>query len=323
MIYVAGSIGPSAGWQEPTVLFSNLPYPELVPTLAAQVAAVMGFWNEYLPKASLVFMLAPAALWLFSFARRSLGFLMLLLLLPFALSSLMPEGLFTWMWNGYMDGYLALYFAIAMLLLGRYASGSGSIDVISAVCILLTIPNIKTEGSVAAAAGLPAVVWVLLANHDRGSSIRVWGARWKYIIAILGGLLPVVLWSAYLRQWGLVSDPQRYGAQLIPRLSQRIFDGSLRLILVHMWTAAQGALLLLGILLCAYLAWNRRLPKESLPGLLGGGLHGLGVIGIYLLTPFSVQWLVDTSLHRVMLSVIACLYVASYFLLDHLETEPG
>ena len=112
MIYVAGSIGRSAGWQHPSIGFSHPDYPNLIPALAAQITNMLGFWNEYIPKISLLFMLIPAVVWLFTFARRSFSFVILLLLIPFSFA----PGI----WNGYMDGYFALYFSIAMLLFGRY-----------------------------------------------------------------------------------------------------------------------------------------------------------------------------------------------------------
>jgi hypothetical protein len=83
MIYEANSIGLSAGWQHPSIIFSHPDYPKLLPALAAQVTYVMGFWNEYIPKTSLFFMLVPGVIWLFTFARRSFSFAILFFLIPF------------------------------------------------------------------------------------------------------------------------------------------------------------------------------------------------------------------------------------------------
>ncbi len=92
MIYVAGSFSQATGWTHPSAAWSHVHYPNLVPVLAAQVAYLKGFWNEYLPKAALIFVLVPAVLWLFTFARRSMSFALLLMLLPFSLGELqMPS----------------------------------------------------------------------------------------------------------------------------------------------------------------------------------------------------------------------------------------
>jgi hypothetical protein len=82
MIYTEGALSQAAGWSHPSVVFSHVDYPKLVPVLAAQVTYINGLWNEYLPKVALIFMLVPALLWLFSFSRRSFSFVLLLMVFP-------------------------------------------------------------------------------------------------------------------------------------------------------------------------------------------------------------------------------------------------
>ncbi len=120
MIFSARSIGQIAGWSDPAVTFSHVDYPNLVPALAAQLAHLSGFWNEYLPKLSLFFILVPAVGLICSFARRIWSFIFVLLLALFTLN--------VYIWNGYMDGYLALYFTLSMLFFGRYLNDSHPIS---------------------------------------------------------------------------------------------------------------------------------------------------------------------------------------------------
>jgi hypothetical protein len=326
MIYMAGSIGPSAGWLDPYAAFSHVDYPKLVASLAAQIVTVMGFWNEYLPKAALVFMLLPAVLWIFSFARRSLSFVSLVLLLLLGLSSDLGQyGLFTWMWNGYMDSLLALLFAVAMLLLGRYAQSAQVIDMLSAVFILLTLPSIKNEGALAALAGLAVAAWLLSRRHDFRVAGLASQGNLKYLLAGLAALSPALLWSLHSHQWGLPIDIAIGSMHALSRLVSRLTDGSLGIILQGWWAFGQDGLLLAGLLLCAYVAWGRSLPRESLPALVTSAMYGLAVVLIYLLTRYSVEWHLETSIHRVMLSTNACMFVLSYFLLNELEgaSDPG
>ncbi|WP_286818477.1 hypothetical protein [Desulfobacter sp. UBA2225] len=102
MIWTAETI--NAGWNHPSVQFSHVGYPKLVPVLTAQIAYVLGYWNEYAPKLSLFFLLIPAIFWIYSFYKRSFSFLFLALVFPFGGS--------VYMWNGTMDGYIAFYTAI-------------------------------------------------------------------------------------------------------------------------------------------------------------------------------------------------------------------
>src|SRR5262245_11243492 len=129
MIWIEGALRQQAGWNHPSVLmFANPDYPKLVPSIAAQLGYLKGYWNEFLPKGSLLVMLAPVLLWAFSFQRRGLSFA--LLILSFFLS------LGFWLTNGYMDWYLALYCGVALLSLGRYASEQRATDLYSAICAL-------------------------------------------------------------------------------------------------------------------------------------------------------------------------------------------
>src|SRR5688572_27931074 len=80
MIWTEGALSQSAGWNHPSITgFTNPDYPKLVPALAAQLAYVKGYWNEFFPKGSLLLMLVPLTLWVFSFYQKSLSFILLVL----------------------------------------------------------------------------------------------------------------------------------------------------------------------------------------------------------------------------------------------------
>jgi len=111
MIWADGALRQSGGWNHPSIGFSNPDYPKLVPTIAAQLAYIKGYWNEFLPKGSLLVMLVPLTLWVFSFCQKSLSFIVLAVIFFLSLGA--------WLWNGVMDGYLALYSAVALLLFGH------------------------------------------------------------------------------------------------------------------------------------------------------------------------------------------------------------
>ena len=197
MIYTAGSFSQFTGWQDPSVAFSHVDYPNLVPTLAAQVAYLMGFWNEYLPKISLFFILVPAITWLFTFARRSFSFAFLLLLIPFSFYPLI--------WNGYMDGYLALYFTLAVLLLGIYFKTSQPIDLLSSVYCLFALLYLKNEGALAAIIGIFVILLVFVLNKRTFSLKNLFLNYWKYILVLVILLLPFGLWNLYKRQWSFLT----------------------------------------------------------------------------------------------------------------------
>jgi hypothetical protein len=138
MIYVAGGLSADAGWTHPSVAFAQVGYPKLVAVMAAQIMSQLQFWNEYIPKLSLFFLLVPPVFWIISYSARSWSFLFLVCVFPAAFHRIM--------WNGYMDGYLALYFSCSLLLLRRFWKWQKPADFAGFACSLFLLPNIKREG---------------------------------------------------------------------------------------------------------------------------------------------------------------------------------
>jgi hypothetical protein len=314
MIYTAGSIGRAAGWQDSFIIFSHPDYPNLVPALAAQLAHVVGLWNVYLPKAALFFMLIPAITWLFTFARRSFSFVLLLLLIPFSI--------YPWIWNGYMDGYLALYFSIAMLLLGRYMKSSQLVDLVSGVCCLLALLYIKNEGALAALAGLASLIIFIFFQKIKSYPVKnIILPNWKYFLACIIGLLPFVVWNVYKQHWNLSNDLGIGTAQSFTNFIDRLKDGSYVFVLKYVFGQIEGALLMLVILYSATVVWNISFARESLPAILTAGIYCLGMIIVYLLTVNNLQWQIDSSISRTMLPINCCIFIGCYYILNKIENH--
>jgi hypothetical protein len=310
MIYTAGTTGQAAGWQDPSIIFSHPDYPLLIPVLASQIATVTGFWNEFIPKVSLFFLLIPPILWLFTFARKSIGFIILLLLIPFTF--------YRWMWNGYMDAYLAMYFAIALLLLGRYAQSSQKIDLISGLCCLVILLYLKNEGALALLAGAVSLFWILLLKRGTSS----WSLRRidrRYYLAGLLAILPFLLWTINKWQWNVSNDLQIGTAQSISRIVSRMEDGSFWLIFERIFEKTEAGLLLL-VLLYFAASWRNKFPREAIPAILAAGIYCLGMIVIYLLTPSRLERHIGTA-GRTMLTVNAAIFAACYFIVSALENK--
>lgn len=314
MIYTAGSFGPSAGWQHPSVIFSHTDYPNLVPGIAAQFAHILGYWNEYIPKISLVFILIPAVMWLFTFADKSFSFATLILLFPFGMS--------LWIWNGYMDGYLSLYLSVAMLLLNRYFQHSRSIDLVSGTVCLVLLLYLKNEGVLAVIAGILSfmIAVVLMKIKDRAGIIYQ-KFSWKNLATATLVLLPFVLWGIYKLNYGLSNDLQIGAPQSMARILERMNDGSYNLVISHTYKHIEGALLLLGLLFFSAIARNQPIPKIIIPTLTTATIYYIGVLTIYIQTPHDLQWHLNSSASRTMLPVTGCIFVACYLILDTLEKQ--
>jgi hypothetical protein len=311
MIYMAGALSQNTGWLHPSAFFSHSDYPNLIPTLAAQIAHIFGYWNEYLPKSSLFFLLVPAIILLFTFYRRSFSFLLLIILIPFSFASKL--------WNGYMDGYITLYFAVSMLLLGRYFIKSKPIDLIGSVLCLFILIYLKNEGELALVAGSLAIVLTLFLKMTKFSFTNFFKSYWRVVLFLVLLLLPFGIWSIYKHQWGITNDLELGTNQSFVQLMTRIKDGSYLIILQNFNTQMKNGLMLLGFLVFGSMALKIKIPKVILPIILAGGIYCVGLFMVYLVTPLDLLWQMRTSVDRTLLTATACIYAASYFLLANLE----
>jgi hypothetical protein len=314
MIWSAGSINLNAGWHHPSV--PHVDYPKLIPALAAQLSYVLGYWNEFSPKLSLFLILIPPIFWVFSFYSRSFSFLFLVLVFPFGLKS--------YLWNGSMDGYVALYSAVSMLLFGRYLIHRHLLDLMSGISCLALISNIKNEGILIALIGiLSIVIMKLLSGKFRLSELKkvfnIYRLSWLAII-----ISPCILWSViYKYKWGLTNDLQVGTAESFFRMMDRFSDGvSFPLILKKTFFHDESAVWLAlfafiaGIIL---LKVSKRSVVSWIPALITAVVYYWSIVIIYLLTPSDLHWHLSTSVQRTMLTVSSCVIAGTYFILKEIE----
>lgn len=311
MIYSAGAFSQTIGWLHPSINFSHIDYPNLVPTLAAQISYLFGFWNEYLPKLSLFFLLLPAIILLFTFYKRSFSFLLLIVLIPFSFASRL--------WNGYMDGYLVLYFALSLLLLGRYFKESKPIDLISSTICLILLLYLKNEGELAVISGVIAFFFTWIFKKSKLSIRIFFKENYLLFIGFILLLLPFGIWNLYKYQWGITNDLELGSSHSFLQFINRINDGSYKMIIKSVYKQMHNGIMLIGLLSFTLIAVKKMIPREILPIIVAAGVYCLGIMAIYMITPWDLNWHLLTSVDRTVLTVTACLYAISYYLISNLE----
>ena len=315
MIYTAGTIGLPAGWQDPAASFSHPDYPKMLPSLSSQVMYVVGFWNEYLPKISLYLAFIPAFFWLVSFARKSISFLFLIIIMPFSL--------FPWLWNGYMDGMLALYFCMSLLLFDRFLKTNDRTDLFASVASLVFMLYIKNEGTLAALALVIGYGLLYILRRKPVISLKQIKPHWQPLLILFICLIPFIVWWIYKEQWGLTNDLGVGTGSSIERLIPRLSDGSLTLVFEKIFKYINGSLMLLAVFLISNLAFKRPFVWGSLPAMTAVLLYVLGTAVIYLITPHNLVWHLNNSTVRVMELANGGISIACYLFMDALEHDPA
>ncbi|MBW6473762.1 MAG: hypothetical protein K0B14_11590 [Anaerolineaceae bacterium] len=311
MIFSSGTIGESAGWSHASVGFSHPDYPKLVPALAGQINYIAGFWNEYLPKISILLLFIPTTIWIMTFAKNSLSFLFLVISIPL--------GFFPWIWNGYMDGLLAIYVSVALLLMGRYFQKRNKTDLMSGLLLLFCIMNIKNEGILAFIAILFIFIIIHLITIKIGTLRDHFSITKKFFLFGLISLLPFFIWNFYKSQWGLTNDLAIGLSQTIQNIFNRLQDGSYITILSRSYSEMSSWLLILGMLLIASVIRNKTPDKAVFFSLLSTLIVFIGIFSVYLFTPNDLVWHLDTSISRTMLPINGGIIVASYYLIEKIQ----
>ena len=283
VIFFDGGLKPSPFWSNHAYDWSHKDYPDLIPMLSARAAAFAGVWNEYAPKGALVPMAAASILALLALARGP-AFVFLILT---SIATLGPS-----LWDGYMDGWLALCGTIAALGIAVWAETGERAALALAAAALGVALCLKNEGQLLALVILPALVAAVAKRHN----LRLMD------LAMLAAAAPFVLWlgvkanlgvHGYLESAGVAHRALAVATDL-PELTYRLsFLAENAAQNTHLFAA-----------LAAYLAVGLCVgfPRSSLLFGLSAALYAGGLIVVYLGTPLEFAWQVRTSLDRAVMT---------------------
>jgi hypothetical protein len=312
IIYYQGALTEKSGWSE--LLEAHADYPKLLQTLAAQVAYVCGYWNEYLPKVALLVLLVPAAVGYFAFFKRPLSWVFLISMAFF------PT--YTEIWNGYADSYFALYAGLAVLALGRWFDSRRPHDLLLGFAALGMVSCLKNEGSFFLLCTLVAFTAVGLfgwmKRKDRPPGSIEWLSLTYLVVVTLAGL---PIWLVKKKAWGLHGDLD-FSVRYLAEAWGRLTDGeSFSLLTKNLFQTQEltDALIPLAIGIIAARVFRVRIPLTVCLPVAAATLYLLGIVLVYLGTPYELSWHLNTSAGRTVLPILVTFSVATFLVLDAME----
>jgi hypothetical protein len=313
IIYFAGALTSDSAWN--TLEFAHSDYPKLLPTLAAQAAGVAGFWNETLPKSALLALLCPAAVGIVSFARRPLSgsFLIAMLFFP----------TYRVLWNGYADGYLALYSVLCVLALGRWIDRRSPGDLLLGLAALGIAASLKNEGLffllcvTIGCATVAATPCMISRTHADSRPAGFWPVAWIAALSLAGPLT----WGIIRRAWGLTNDLDLSGRTIVSAWSRLSEPGTSTSIIKALFQTYElsGAIVPLALALATAAFLRVRVPTAAWFAFTIAALYLAGIIGVYLGTPHELAWHLETSADRTVLPIFAIFSAATFRILDAIE----
>lgn len=267
-------------WTLPTISFSHPDYPKAVPILAAQIASINGYWNEYDPLTSIAIILVIEVMLLAYVLETPIE--LMIFTAPVGLSMGMHPFV-----NGYMDAHIGTMSSLAAMCLLRRSKETGMTDLYLGALTLGLVASMKNEGLVLSFLVLTVCS---LANSQLRQAIFLVISR-KSLFIVMIAALPSLLWMNLKLQWGLVNDLSKNGQ--LERLLARINMHDLALILGL--SKVLLIFLAVGILAVANRFINRNRASAAATLVVCAAIYYGVLIVVYLTTPYDLNWHLSTA----------------------------
>jgi len=177
-------------------IFSHNDYPSLVPSLAASVAHLAGHWNEVFPKLAFSLMFLPPIIFINIYIK-NYNYLIFLSLIFFFIGK--------YLFNGWADGLLAVYFTLSVFLMHKLISNNFNLEKknlflnLIAILFFVTLTLIKNEG-------LVLLVIIFLITFVLEFSNKSLKKNFKKIILLSISFIPIILWKYFCYTNSLGND---------------------------------------------------------------------------------------------------------------------
>ncbi len=262
-----------AGW-------SHNDYPPLLPALSASIAKSFGFWNEYLPRISMLLALFPILLilkWIFN---NQLAFNLWVLGVLITCKILLI--------NGYMDALLAIYIATGCLLLSKIYlnTKNKSQYYYPLILILSSLPLIKNEGLLAT-----LIFMLLLMARIKKETLYV-------VLSMLTVLIYLFFWKYHLILNGVHSD--LFTSDILAKFTQRALNPEdivliIKKVMKQLWFFF---LIFFGLLIK-----SKKIEKITLIFTCFILTYLAAIFLVYMCSPYDLNWHLKTSIKRTMLPI--------------------
>jgi len=260
--------------------WSHNDYPPLLPSLAASLAKSFGFWNEYLPRISVLLALFPILLilkWIFN-NQLAFNLWVLGILITCKISLI----------NGHMDALLAIYIATGCLLLSQIYlnTKNKSQYYFPLILILSSLPLIKNEGLVAT-----LIFMFLVMARINKETLYV-------ILSILTLSIYLFFWKYHLILNSIHSD--LFTSDILTKFTQRALNPEdivliIKKVMKQLWFFL--------FIFFAFLIKKKKIEKITLIFICFILAYLAAIFLVYMCSPYDLNWHLKSSIKRTMLPI--------------------
>ena len=269
--------------------FSHNDYPTLAPALAASLAKLVGYWNEVFPKVSFTLMFLPPLL-LVSNLYKETNALILLFITAFTVGR--------FLYNGWVDGLVAVYFGtsallIYLLFLTDTQIYKKKIYYLISFCFFITLTLIKSEG-----------IALLLILFLTTALITLYEGKLRENFLFLLGLsfsfLPILLWKYFCFSEGIGAH-FIFESNFVLNFTSRYMNlDNYKLISYFIFLNEKLIITCIFFLISSWINWNKNLFKFVL---ISCFFYILILFFVYLSTPVDFNFQLESSAARLVRSL--------------------
>tara|TARA_Y100000590_G_scaffold127688_1_gene145988 strand:+ start:23672 stop:24856 length:1185 start_codon:yes stop_codon:yes gene_type:complete len=284
--------------------FSHNDYPNLIPSLSSSLATLVGNWNEVFPKIAFTLAFIPPLILTYVFIRDTYYIIFLSLVL-FIVGK--------YLFSGWADGLLAVYFTLSSLLFyiiffsNLYNYKNNYLTNLIGICFIITLTLIKNEGFVLALIIFASTFIIKLLNKNLKKNI-------KKLLILSFSFIPIILWKIFCYRNGLIND--HINLSILSNLSNRIYDiYNYKQIFYFLFLNEKFIFSFLFFLFSFIFVKNRELFKFVL---LISIIYFTLLFLIYLSTPYDFYFQLNSSAARI---VKSCSFLLGFFALYNLSSK--
>tara|TARA_A100001015_G_scaffold288044_1_gene358510 strand:- start:4742 stop:5998 length:1257 start_codon:yes stop_codon:yes gene_type:complete len=291
-------------------------YPLLAPSLSATLAKILGYWNEVFPKSTNIIVLLPALLIQCSFIKNNkFNLIWIMFIILFSGRILI---------NGRTDGLVAMYFVSISLIVYKlfiennlnFGSANKTKKInrlflyFSGIFLGVILTLLKNEGLVLM--GLILGITILFKIFYRKKF------SFDFIFFNILIFLPIIFWKLMTVYHGIYPWVEDYGQNLYHRIFLRFTDFQNYKILFSYLFFNEKLILSLLIFIFAFFKKFKKNKMIFKFIIVNASMYYLVLCLIYLSTPYNLDWHLNSSAHRVLISIVLLL---TYFSVLSLQKE--
>ena len=266
--------------------FSHNGYPKVAPAFASSLAILIGHWNEVFPKLAFLLMFLPPLILAYSIFKKT-QYIILLTIIFFTIGK--------FLFNGWMDGLVAVYFGFSAFLFyiltieEQSTYKKNNLLYCIAFCFFVILTLIKNEGiALLLILFLASLLLIFFTNKFKNN---------LYVLFLLSSsFLPIIVWKSFCF-YNDIGYSEHYNLNILSNFLARIYEiKNYQLVSYFLLLNEKFLISFIFFLVSFWLNWDKKLFSYIIIITL---LYLITLFFIFMSTPYDLYWQLNSTAARV------------------------